>query len=374
MPQQEALGEFNQAVRSEWNTVMLVPTGIGATVGGFAGDASQTMRLLASVSERLITHPNVANAGVFQHMPDNVWYVEGYALDQWMRGQWVLGSRRRPHRLGVILDAGIPERMRTHTLNTIGAIETVYGIELVGIETTSEPVVSEVTLSASGGSQGNVSNPATLIEAGQTLKMKGATAIAVGVHFLDAETEALEKAEAAYKAGQGLDPIGGLEALISHTLVRALKMPCAHAPVLTEENSAPEFESLLDPRVASEYIAPTFLPCVLTGLRQAPDFYTAGEDLSNRPCPSSVLTVHDVDVVVVPADAMGSIPVLEAIEKGITVIGVKENTTHMQMTRAAFSVQQRARLYTVNNYIEAAGLIQSLRLGLPVPASVCADA
>ena len=42
-------------------TLMLVPTGIGCAIGGYAGDALPAARLLAAASGCLITHPNVMN-------------------------------------------------------------------------------------------------------------------------------------------------------------------------------------------------------------------------------------------------------------------------------------------------------------------------
>ena len=44
-------------------TIFIVPTGIGCEIGGFAGDALPTAKLLASASGCLITHPNVMNGG-----------------------------------------------------------------------------------------------------------------------------------------------------------------------------------------------------------------------------------------------------------------------------------------------------------------------
>jgi len=44
-------------------TIFIIPTGIGCEVGGFAGDALPTAKLLASASGCLITHPNVMNGG-----------------------------------------------------------------------------------------------------------------------------------------------------------------------------------------------------------------------------------------------------------------------------------------------------------------------
>ena len=45
--------------KREYTSVMIVPTGIGAAIGGFAGDALPTARALSSVVDCLITHPNV---------------------------------------------------------------------------------------------------------------------------------------------------------------------------------------------------------------------------------------------------------------------------------------------------------------------------
>ena len=38
---------------------MIVPTGVGAAIGGYAGDGLPVARALASVVDCLISHPNV---------------------------------------------------------------------------------------------------------------------------------------------------------------------------------------------------------------------------------------------------------------------------------------------------------------------------
>ena len=65
-----------------------------------------------------------------------------------------------------------------------------------------------------------------------------------------------------YREGKGVDPIAGVEAVISHLISKFLKVPCAHAPAL----SPIELNENLDPRAASEEIGYTFLPSVLIGL------------------------------------------------------------------------------------------------------------
>ena len=48
-----------------FNAVLLVPTGIGAEIGGHAGDATPVAKLLAEACDTLVTHPNVVNASDF---------------------------------------------------------------------------------------------------------------------------------------------------------------------------------------------------------------------------------------------------------------------------------------------------------------------
>ncbi|MDH4378728.1 MAG: DUF3326 domain-containing protein [Vampirovibrionales bacterium] len=338
-----------------FTTVMIVPTGVGASIGGFAGDATQAMHLLAAVSDRLITHPNVANAAVFQKLPANAWYVEGYALDACLQGRWALRATNKRHRIGVVLDAGIPKDMEILTRNTLNAVTSIYGVPIAGIETTTEPVSLAFETLDSGASSGQISNPHVVIEAAQRLMNQGATAIALAVFFPEAEALGLADAEANYKAGSGVDPIGGLEALLSHTVVKALGVPSAHAPVLSYEASEPETKTILDPRVAPEFIAHTFVPCVLTGLMQAPQFIT-----DSRFFQPSDVTAQSIHAVVVPADCLGGPGVLAAIQQGIPVIAVASNTTWLSVTPESMGHLPTVR--TVANYEEAVGVLVSLRL------------
>ena len=74
------------------NVVFIVPTGIGAEIGGHAGDASPAAKLIASVCDTLISHPNVFNASDINEMPDNALYVEGSMLDRFLEGK--IGLKR----------------------------------------------------------------------------------------------------------------------------------------------------------------------------------------------------------------------------------------------------------------------------------------
>ena len=58
-------------------TLMVVPTGIGCEIGGYAGDALPSARLLAAASGCLITHPNVMNGAALYWSDPRIHYVEG---------------------------------------------------------------------------------------------------------------------------------------------------------------------------------------------------------------------------------------------------------------------------------------------------------
>jgi hypothetical protein len=56
---------------------MIIPTGIGASIGGFAGDGLPAAKLLSTIADTLITHPNVVNGASMYWPISNMLYVEG---------------------------------------------------------------------------------------------------------------------------------------------------------------------------------------------------------------------------------------------------------------------------------------------------------
>ncbi|NJN91430.1 MAG: DUF3326 domain-containing protein, partial [Leptolyngbyaceae cyanobacterium SL_5_14] len=89
-----------------YTTVLIVPTGVGASIGGYAGDALPVARAIAQISDRLITHPNVLNGAQLYWSLPNALYVEGYGLDQFAAGNWGLRPVHQ-NRVGLVLDQGI---------------------------------------------------------------------------------------------------------------------------------------------------------------------------------------------------------------------------------------------------------------------------
>ncbi len=348
-------------------TGLIIPTGIGASIGGFAGDATPYLNLLASVSDVLITHPNVANAAVFQKLPPNALYVEGYGLDQFLQGNWALRPVRN-QQIGVVLDAGMPADMRILHINTMNAVKSVYGVDLIGYTVTEAPMQTGCEMAPSGCSSGYLRNPQVLLNACQELQGQGATAIALCMLLpeLD-EDEAL--LEATYRHGGGVDPIGGIEGILSHLVVSELGIPCANAPVFEWEKAKPVLDEVLDPRTAAEFIAPTFLPCVLTGLTQAPNMTPISQAQAGD------FTVSQLSALVVPANALGGQPVLAALQHQVPILAVADNQTVLTLDAQHFQTlppDRKALIRPVRSYEEAAGILQAMRLGIvtnktPIP-------
>jgi len=244
-------------------TLLVIPTGIGCELGGYAGDGLPAARLLAAASGSLITHPNVLNGASLYWSDRRIHYVEGSALDRFASGDLALRPVRR-QRLGLLLDGAIEPELRLRHLQVAEGCRASLGLEIGPVLSTDAPLKVSLELGPSGASWGRLGRPDALLRAGDALVRAGATAIAVVARFPeDHASEAL----AAYRGGSGVDGLAGAEAVISHLLTRHLAIPCAHAPALGALPPSAE----LDPRAAAEELGHTFLACVLVGLSRAPD-------------------------------------------------------------------------------------------------------
>ena len=298
----------------------IVPTGIGASIGGYAGDASLWARKFASIYPAIV-NANVVNAACFSGINENLLYAEGWSIDEFFAGR--LGFVPSfDNKIGIIFDKEIPKDVLNVHINTINAVKTVYGIDITGYEITKENVGVKYEINESGASSGSVENPETLLEAGEKLLKKGAQVLAVVCLF--PEEEDLE-ADKNYANGSGVDPIGGIESIISHYISKKLFVPCVHAPAFKDYQIKPD---LVDKRAAAEYITPTFLPCLLFGLKNAPLFDKGLEKNS--------IIVHNIKGLIVPATALGSSAVADAADNGIPVYAVKENKTVLNVTKDVF--------------------------------------
>ncbi len=316
---------------------MVVPTGIGASIGGFAGDASLSAKML-SEDFNLIVNPNVVNAACFSGINDNMLYTEGWTLSQFFKGNINLIPSKN-NRIGIIFDKGISQGIINVHVNTINAVKTVYGTNVTGYEITDEPCEVDFFNTKSGISSGRVKNNKTLLKAGEKLKAKGAQVIAVVCKFD-------EPPEDNYKYGEGVDIVGGVEAVISHYLTRELKIPVVHSPAFENITITKE---IVDAKSAAEYITPTFLPCLLIALKNAPLF--SCKKVEHYICRD------DVKALIMPFNALGSSITADALEKNIKVIAVRENKTVLNITK---NVIKKNDIIETDTYISCKQLLKDL--------------
>ncbi|MGL4879815.1 MAG: DUF3326 domain-containing protein, partial [Waterburya sp.] len=112
---------------SPFTVVLIIPTGVGAAIGGYAGDALPVARAITQVSDRLITHPNVLNGAQLYWSLDNTYYVEGYGLDRFAANQWGLRPVRQ-NKVGLLLDQGIEAELRLRHLQVADATRATLGL------------------------------------------------------------------------------------------------------------------------------------------------------------------------------------------------------------------------------------------------------
>lgn len=315
------------------NIVLIVPTGIGAKIGGHAGDANPVCKLLASLSDTLVTHPNVVNASDINEMPENVFYVEGSMLDRFLSGEF---SLKQPLQNKILVVTNPP--IRSDTINAVHAAEVTIGIkvELLELKTPLRMIATKEDKVASG----DVLGWQALVH---QVRDRDYDALAIHTPVEVSRDIALNY----YRTG-GINPWGGVEAKASKLIANCLDKPVAHAPL---ENTAQEdielyniINEIVDPRIAPEVISFCYLHCVLKGLNRAPRISAGG------------LSVNDIDALVSPDGCFGP-PHEACLKADIPVIVVRENKT-------VCGWGDIPEFIYVENYWEAAGVLSCMKAGI----------
>ncbi|KAI3497846.1 hypothetical protein L1887_33430 [Cichorium endivia] len=333
-----------------YTSVLIVPTGVGASIGGYAGDALPVARTLASVADCVISHPNVLNAAMLYWPMPNVLYVEGYALDRFAEGLWALQPIHQ-NKVGLVLDAGIEEELRIRHLQVADATRASLGLPVVEYIITDTPLQVEKWIDPiTGQATGRIKHPDSLLRAVHSLCDRSINAVAVVARFPDDEIEDVDD----YRQGKGIDLLAGVEAIISHLIVKNFKIPCAHAPALLP----PPLTQSLCPKSAAEELGYTFLPCVLSGLANAPQYLTNEYESQRNGC----IMGSDVDSVILPADTFGGDGVLAFANKRNKplIICVQENETVLNDTPDKLGID----VVKVSNYWEAIGVVAAHKAGV----------
>lgn len=353
-----SLGEFRRrgAERTNhFNAVMLVPTGVDCAVGGHAGDATPAARLLASVCDQLIVHPNVVNASDVNEQTDNCLYVEGSVIGRLLMGTVALRQVRQNRVLVVTEPRDDGPWAVDQVVNSTSAARATLGADCPQVAVLQKPLSMQMGRSSSGRAVGMIDGLEELLALVARERANfDAVALATRITPAGDVHDLFER----YFRGDGPNPWGGVEAALTHVVSLAFNLPSAHAPTMEDLSLRLTEYGRVDPRKSAEAISTSYLFCVLKGLHRAPRIEA---DLDGRFDPAR-LCAEDVSCLVVPDGCIG-VPTLAAIEQGIPVVAVRGNTSLMRgdLGRLPFS---RDRLWVVDNYLEAAGLLAALRAGV----------
>ena len=335
-----------------FNVALLIPTGVGAQIGGHAGDGGAVARLLAGTCDTLVTHPNVVNASDINELPDNGLYVEGSVLTRVFMGTAALRPVRS-NRVLLVLDKHPDAEVAALSINAAAAARATMGVDISEVVELAPPVCMKAGFSESGAAVGKVEQLERLHELIESRRGQfDALALA---SVVDLPWSVHETYLAA--AGEMVNPWGGVEATLTHAVSMLHDLPTAHAPMMENREILMEFTGVVDPRMAAEEISSAFLHCVIKGLHRAPRIVT---DPAQFHCPGIVAAEH-LDCIVVPDGCLG-LPVLAAAAQGIPVIAVRENKTCMRNDLSALAF--RGGLHVVETYLEAAGLLTAMRVGV----------
>jgi hypothetical protein len=329
----------------------IIPTGIGCEIGGYAADAAPVTALLASCADYLITNPNAVNASNFISMPDNVLYTEGLMIDQLCKG---LVNLYKPYsnKVGLIIEKSSREDLEV-IFNIINSVRAVYGVDIKDYVITDGPVGGFCEQNKSGSYVGKLEDTRVLFKACDELVRKGVNAIGVTSNIKNLSPENYAK----HFAGEHPNPVGGAEAIISHLIGAKYRLPTAHAPLINikEMNLV---NNIVDARGAGEYSSVSGLACILVGLAKAPQILNRGDARIK-----DMININNIVAVVAPASSLGGIPMLCAQKSGMPIIAVKDNKTILNVTSSNLNLKN---VLEVENYAEAAGVIQALRNGISI--------
>ncbi len=339
----------------EFNAVMIVPTGIGAEIGGHAGDAAPAARLLAGACDTLITHPNVVNASDINELPENGLYIEGSVLSNLLMGTVGL-ERVRANRVMLVIDRHKDEQITELYVTAASAARASLGTDCPLVVEMEEPIQMLPEYSSSGRAVGRVEGLERLCEVLRRHKGEyDAVALATLVEVPDEMLVGYFRSH-----GEIINPWGGVEAMLTHAVTMLFGVPAAHSPMLESMDVLSIRLGLVDPRMAAEAVSMCFLHCVLKGLHRSPRIITDRMVFSHP----GVLTAADVSCVVIPDGCLG-LPTLAALEQGIPVIAVRENRNQMRNNLEELGFAP-GKLFIVENYLEAAGVMTALRTGVAV--------
>lgn len=319
------------------NVVFIIPTGIGAEIGGHSGDGTPAAKLIASLCDKLFIHPNVVNASDINEMTENMLYVEGSMLDRFLEGQIGLEETKGNKILLIVND------ISSEITNAVSAARATIGAD-IKILKLKYPLKMTACIDGYMKASGSME---FVQEAVNQVQSHDFDVLVVNTPI---ETDDTIVMNYLTKEG-GVNVWGGIEAKLSKFMSKELDKPVFHAPV---ENSEvfKTFNEVVDSRKAAELVSVCYLHCCLKGAHVAPKI-------------SNVVTGikmsywrEDIDFMVSPISVFGR-PHLACMEAGIPVIAVEENKTVLNNNMPNSFI-------IAKNYLEAAGIIAAKMAGISI--------
>ena len=338
---------------SSFNAALVVPTGIGAEIGGHAGDATPVAKLVSTVCDNLVIHPNIVNASDINEMPSNCLYVEGSIMTRLFLGNIALQPVRK-NRVLVVVEDHSDQFFVSAAINSVNGAMATYGFHCPEIVRLNPTFSMQAAYTESGRAAGTVADLETLFH---LLQQKSSLYDAVALtsvikvpynYHLDYFTS----------EGKMINPWGGIEALLTHSISTVFNKPSAHSPMFESQMIANIDPGVVDPRMASEAVSVTFLQCILKGLHQSPRLITDSSFFGSQ----GTLSCSDLSCLIIPDGCIG-IPTLAALDQDIPVIAVKENQNIMNNDLTVLPWKE-GQLHFADNYLEAVGILSGLKAGL----------
>jgi hypothetical protein len=338
----------------EFNAVFLVPTGIGAEIGGHSGDSGPVAKLLAAACDHLITHPNVGNAADINELSANTFYVEGSVIADLLMGTVELRPVRA-NRLVLLMERHTDPWFMDATVNMASAARAAAGYDIGEVVVLNKNFSMRSIYAPSGRAAGEVEGLECVFNA---LDRRKGEFDAVAVASLIKVPDHYHKDYFADSEDVMVNPWGGVEAMLTHTLSRKYRVPTAHAPMMTSREVQTLNFGPVDPRKAAEPVSSTYLFSVLKGLHRSPGIRTA----TGNPGAAGRIGVENVHCLIIPEGCLG-LPTLAALAQRIPIISVRGNSNCMRNNLKDLPNGAEG-ITSVDNYLEAVGVMSALRSGI----------
>lgn len=331
----------------KFTAVLIIPTGIGAEIGGHCGDGNVAARILASACDTLITHPNVVNASDLNEMTENTLYVEGSILTRLFMGSIGL-QKVLSNKILMLMDKSGDKYFNDEIINAVSSARVTLGIDCDVLEM-KDTIESCPIFTESERAAGNIGCAERLFDVvAMNKKNYDAIGLATMIDVEDGVDEEYFKTDK-----EVVNPWGGIEAMITHSVAELFKIPCAHSPLSgsMQKNHLDMDLGIVDPRKAPETASITYLHCILKGLHRSPRLVSYNKGIN----------VENISCLVIPDGCIG-LPVLACIEQGIPVIAVRnKNRMKNDLTKLPF---RKGKLFFAENYLEAAGIMTAIKAGV----------